>query len=61
MKVKTYSVSKDCNLAKKETFYDINYQVNETMSKQIQFTYLEHYLQFVNLLTEAGYKERVNS
>lgn len=61
MKVKTYSTEKDCDLATKKTSYIIDYQVTERISKQIQFTYLEHYLQFVDLLKEAGYKEGVNS
>ena len=57
MKVKTYSVRKNCNLGKKVTFYIVDYKVNERIEKQIQFTYLEHYLQFTDLLKEAGYKE----
>ena len=61
MKVKTYSTEKDCDLATKKTFYIIDYQVTERISKQIQFTYLEHYLQFVDLLKEAGYREGTDS
>ncbi len=61
MKVKTYSTEKDYDLITKKTFYIIDYKVNERVEKQIQFTYLEHYLQFVDLLKEAGYKEGVNS
>tara|TARA_R110002020_G_scaffold180152_7_gene374334 strand:+ start:6171 stop:6356 length:186 start_codon:yes stop_codon:yes gene_type:complete len=61
MKVKTYSVEKNCNLGKKVTFYIVDYKVNERIDKQIQFTSLEHYLQFTDLLKEAGYKERTNS
>ena len=57
MKVKTYTTEKDYDLATKKTFYIIDYQVTERISKGIQFTYLEHYLQFVDLLKEAGYKE----
>jgi hypothetical protein len=60
MKVKTYSVRKRYDETK-QNFFLIDYQVNETMSKQIQFTYLEHYLQFTDLLKEAGYKERIDS
>tara|TARA_B100000497_G_scaffold108724_1_gene127048 strand:- start:795 stop:980 length:186 start_codon:yes stop_codon:yes gene_type:complete len=61
MKVKTYSTEKDCDLATKKTFYIVDYKVNERIEKQIQFTSLEHYLHFTDLLKEAGYKEKVNS
>ena len=54
MKPKTYSVRKHQN-QKNKTFFIIDYQVNERVEKQIQFTYLEHYLQFTDLLKEAGY------
>lgn len=56
MKAKTYLIKQ----AWKNKFI-IDYQVTERISKGIQFTYLEHYLQFVDLLKEAGYKEGVNS
>ena len=38
-------------------FYDIAYRVNEHTDKEIRFSYIEHYLQFVDLLHEAGYRE----
>jgi|TARA_R110001599_G_scaffold337261_2_gene555536 hypothetical protein len=60
MKVKTYSVRKRYDETK-QNFFLIDYKVNERVEKQIQFTYLEHYLQFTDLLKEAGYKERANS
>ena len=56
MKVKTYSVRKRYDETK-QNFFLIDYKVNERVEKQIQFTYLEHYLQFTDLLKEAGYKE----
>ena len=60
MKVKTYSVRKRYDETK-QNFFLIDYKVNERVEKQIQFTYLEHYLQFTDLLKEAGYKERIDS
>lgn len=56
MKVKTYSVKKRYE-EKNKTFFIIDYKVNERVEKQIQFTYLEHCLQFTDLLREAGYSE----
>ena len=56
MKPKTYSVRKHLNQNNK-TFFVIDYQVNERVEKQIQFTYLEHYLQFTDLLKQLEYKE----
>ena len=56
MKPKTYSVRKHQN-QKNKTFFIIDYQVNERVEKQIQFTYLEHYLQFTDLLKQLEYKE----
>lgn len=56
MKPKTYSVRKHLN-QKNKTFFIIDYQVNERVEKQIQFTYLEHYLQFTDLLKQLDYKE----
>ena len=60
MKVKTYSVRKRYDETK-QNFFLIDYKVDERVEKQIQFTYLEHYLQFTDLLKEAGYKERIDS
>ena len=37
-------------------YYDIAYRVNEHTDKMIRFSYIEHYLQFIDLLAEAGYK-----
>ena len=56
MKPKTYSV-RQRHLPKNKTFFIIDYGVNERVEKQIQFTYLEHYLQFTDLLKQLGYKE----
>jgi hypothetical protein len=56
MKPKTYSVRQH-NLRKNKTFFIIDYRVNERVEKQIQFTYLEHYLQFTDLLKQLDYKE----
>ena len=56
MKPKTYSVRKHLN-QKNKTFFIIDYQVNERVEKQIEFTYLEHYLQFTDLLKQLDYKE----
>ena len=58
MKPKTYSVRK--RHEKSKTSFIIDYKVNERVEKQIQFTYLEHYLHFTDLLKEAGYKEKVH-
>ena len=41
----------------KKTFFIIDYRVNERVEKQIQFAYLEHYLQFTDLLKQLDYKE----
>jgi len=54
MKRKTYAVTEGFDEGKH--FYDIAYRVSETTDKEIRFTYIEHYLQFVDLLHEAGYK-----
>jgi hypothetical protein len=56
MKPKTYSVRQH-HLRKSKTFFIIDYRVNERVEKQIQFTYLEHYLQFTDLLKQLDYKE----
>ena len=54
LKEKTYAVTEGFEDGKH--FYDIAYRVNERIDKEIRFTYIEHYLQFVDLLHEAGYK-----
>ena len=51
---KTYAVTEGFEDGKH--FYDIAYQVNEHTDKEIRFHLIEHYLQFVDLLHEAGYK-----
>ena len=60
MKAKTYSVRKHLN-QKNKTFFIIDYKVNERVDKQIQFTSLEHYLQFTDLLKQLDYKEVLTS
>ena len=54
LKEKTYAVTEGFDEGKH--FYDIAYRVNERIDKEIRFSYIEHYLQFVDLLHEAGYK-----
>ncbi len=53
MKTKTYAVTEGFEDGKH--FYDIAYQVNEHADKEIRFASIKHYLQFVDLLHEAGY------
>ena len=55
MHTKTYAVTEGFEDGKH--FYDIAYRVNEHTDKEIRFSYIEHYLQFVDLLHEAGYRE----
>ncbi len=55
MKLKTYAVTEGFEDGKH--FYDIAYRVSEYTDKEIRFSYIEHYLQFVDLLIEAGYKD----
>ena len=54
MKTKTYAVTEGFEDGKH--FYDIAYRVSERTDKEIRFHLIEHYLQFVDLLHEAGYK-----
>ena len=54
MKEKTYAVTEGFEDGKH--FYDIAYRVSERTDKEIRFHLIEHYLQFVDLLHEAGYK-----
>jgi len=51
---RTYAVTEGWDNSKH--YWDIDYRVSETTDKMIRFTYIEHYLQFVDLLAEAGYK-----
>ena len=37
-------------------YYDINYYPTKKTEKFLRFSFIEHYLQFVDLLHEAGYK-----
>jgi hypothetical protein len=53
MKEKTYVVSEGFEDGKH--FYDIAYRVNEHTDKEIRFSYIEHCLQFIDLLHEARY------
>lgn len=53
MKRKTYSVSEGFEDGKH--FYDIAYCPSLKIDKEIRFSKIEHYLQFVDLLHEAGY------
>jgi hypothetical protein len=50
---KTYKVSESWDDAL--YYYDIEYKPNAWEVKFLRFTYVEHYLQFVDLLNEAGY------
>ena len=56
MQTKTYEISEGFEDGKH--FYDIAYCVNKHTAKEIRFSYIEHYLQFVDLLHEAGYREK---
>ena len=51
---RTYAVTEGWDDSKH--YWDIAYRVSETTDKMIRFSYIEHYLQFVDLLHEAGYK-----
>lgn len=55
MKPKTYTQKLIQDGAQRS--YHIHYKVSKTVDKEIQFSCLEHYLQFVGLLQEAGYKD----
>ena len=37
-------------------YYEVAYCPTREIDKEIRFSYIEHYLQFVDLLHEAGYK-----
>ena len=54
LKEKTYAVTEGWEDSKH--YWDIAYRVSETTDKEIRFHFIEHYLQFVDLLHEAGYK-----
>ena len=56
MEEKTYSLWGSSNEDGK-VFVDITYQVNENTQKEIRFYMAEHYMQFIDLLIEAGYKD----
>ena len=54
LKEKTYAVTEGFDSL--SHYYDIAYRVNEHTDKEIRLTQIEHYLQFIDLLAEAGYK-----
>ena len=54
MKRKTYAVTEGFEDGKH--FYDIAYCPSLKIDKEIRFSKIEHYLQFVDLLAEAGYR-----
>ena len=51
---RTYAVTEGWEDGKH--YWDIGYRVSETLEKMIRFSSIEHYLQFGDLLAEAGYK-----
>ena len=51
---RTYAVTEGWDDSKH--YWDIAYRVSETTDKEIRFHLIEHYLQFIDLLAEAGYK-----
>ena len=56
MTTKIYTVTEGFEDGKH--FYDISYKRNfrdKYFEKEIRFSYIEHYLQFVDLLHEAAY------
>ena len=52
---RTYAVTEGWDDNEKH-YWDIAYYPNPTTDKEIRFSLIEHYLQFVDLLHEAGYK-----
>jgi hypothetical protein len=50
---KTYKVSESWDNSLH--YYDIEYKPKQDETKFLRFTYIEHYLQFIDLLHEAGY------
>ena len=50
---KTYKISESWDNALH--YYDIEYKPKAEETKFLRFTYIEHYLQFLDLLHEAGY------
>lgn len=56
MKPLTYKIKKDT-----PNEYVIEYQETEKRNKYIRFTYLQHYLHFVDLLKQAKYKQVPNN
>jgi len=53
LKEKTYAVTEGFEDGKH--FYDIAYCPSPRLEKHIRFSFIEHYLQFIALLGEAGY------
>ena len=63
LKVKGYSVSETFShwrdgirQVKAHHCYDIQYKIDYNTEKFIRFNYIEQYLQFIDLLHEAGYR-----
>jgi len=56
MKPLTYKIKKDT-----PGEYVIEYQETERINKQIQFSFLQQYLHFVDLLKQAKYKQVPNN
>lgn len=50
---KTYQVNEGWD---ESHYYDITYKVNLETTKFIRFHLIEHYLQFIDVLHEAGYR-----
>jgi len=58
LKVKHYTVEEMMpSYVKGEHIYNIEYRVSKDLKKGIRFTFLEHKIQFIDLLKEAGYEE----
>ncbi len=53
MKRKTYTVTEEFESG--QHYYEIAYCPSLKIDKQIRFSKIEHYLQFLDVLHEAGY------
>jgi len=61
MEIKHYTVEETMpSYVTGEHIYNIEYRVSKNLKKGIRFTFLEHKIQFIDLLKEAGYREEVN-
>ena len=56
MEEKTYTITIDASNGK--TWVDFSYQVNDHINKEIRFEKAEHWMQFIDLLHEAGYERQ---